>query len=147
MHRMRISLTLMERCCAAATGSTTTPFTSSAKEAAGFEISLTGVVLHGGTDTAILAEAFALAGIERETWEPKAEAILDTMRETVVGRRGEMQLWTMPAVEETLKHLAGRGALLELGYGQPGADWLDHAGGRGGAARAGFRFWRLQRPF
>src|ERR1700744_1709825 len=52
-------------------------FASSAKEAAGFEISLTGVVLHGGTDTAILAEAFALAGIERESWEPKAEAILD----------------------------------------------------------------------
>jgi phosphoglycolate phosphatase len=92
-------------------------FASSAKEAAGFEISLTGVVLHGGTDTAILAEAFALAGIERERWEPKAEAILDTMRETVVGRRGEMQLWTMPAVEETLKHLADRGALLGLATG------------------------------
>ena len=92
-------------------------FASSAKEAAGFEISLTGVVLHGGTDTAILAEAFALAGIEREAWEPKAEAILDAMRQTVVGRRGEMQLWTMPAVEETLKHLAGRGALLGLATG------------------------------
>jgi len=92
-------------------------FASSVKEAAGFEISLEGVVLHGGTDTAILAEALALAGIERADWEPKSEAILEAMRQTVVGRRGEMQVWTMPAVRETLAHLAARGALLGLATG------------------------------
>jgi phosphoglycolate phosphatase len=92
-------------------------FASSVREATGFEISLDGVVLHGGTDTAILAEAFALAGIERSAWEPHNDAVLDAMRRTIAERRGEMDLWTMPAVTETLKHLAGRDALLGIATG------------------------------
>lgn len=91
-------------------------FAESAREL-GFAISLDGVVLHGGTDTAILAEAFALAGIERERWEPHNAAILEAMRRTIAERRAEMQLWMMPAVEETLAHLAGRGALLGVATG------------------------------
>jgi phosphoglycolate phosphatase len=92
-------------------------FASSIKKVTGFEVSLTGVVLHGGTDTAILREAFALAGIPPEAWEPQTEAILEAMRQTIATRRGEMDLWTMPGVEETLKHLAMRGALLGLATG------------------------------
>ena len=92
-------------------------FASSVQRVTGFEISLAGVVLHGGTDTAILREAFALAGIPPEAWEPQLEAILEAMRQTIAARRGEMDLWTMPGVEETLAHLAGRGALLGLATG------------------------------
>lgn len=92
-------------------------FASSVREATGFEISLTGVVLHGGTDTAILREAFALAGIPAEDWEPQTEAILEAMRRTIAERRGEMELWTMPGIEKTLEHLAKRGALLGLATG------------------------------
>ncbi len=92
-------------------------FASSIREVTGFEVSLTGVVLHGGTDTAILCEAFALAGVPRQAWEPQLEAILEAMRQTIASRRGELDLWTMPAVEETLTHLAGRGALLGLATG------------------------------
>jgi phosphoglycolate phosphatase len=92
-------------------------FAASALQVAGLEISLQGVVLHGGTDTAILREAFTLSGIPASTWEPQLEAILDDMRQTVVARRGEMDLWTMPAVAETLTHLAKRGALLGLATG------------------------------
>jgi phosphoglycolate phosphatase len=92
-------------------------FASSIREVTGFEVSLSGVVLHGGTDTAILREAFELAGVPAEAWEPQVEAILDAMRETVVSRRGEMDLWTMPGVSETLAHLARRGALLGLATG------------------------------
>jgi phosphoglycolate phosphatase-like HAD superfamily hydrolase len=91
-------------------------FAESAREA-GFEITLDGVVLHGGTDTAILAEAFALAGIERAAWEPHNSTILDAMRRTIAARRGEMRPWTMPAVREILAHLAGRGALLGIATG------------------------------
>src|SRR5271154_5930211 len=80
-------------------------FVSSIKQVTGFEVSLTGVVLHGGTDTAILREAFALAGIPQDAWEPQIEAILEAMRQTIATRREEMDLWTMPGVEETLKHL------------------------------------------
>ena len=92
-------------------------FASSVREVTGIEISLSGVVLHGGTDTAILREAFELAGVPAETWEHQVEAILDAMRQTVHARRGEMDLWTMPGVAETLAHLAGRGALLGLATG------------------------------
>jgi phosphoglycolate phosphatase len=92
-------------------------FAASVKQVTGFEVSLTGVVLHGGTDTAILREAFALAGVPAEAWEPQTEAILEAMRQTIATRRGEMDLWTMPGVEETLKHLAMRGSLLGLATG------------------------------
>lgn len=92
-------------------------FAQSIHQVTGFEVSLTGVVLHGGTDTAILHEAFALAGIPREAWEPQVEPILEAMRRTVAARRGEMDLRVMPAVEETLTHLASRGALLGLATG------------------------------
>ena len=92
-------------------------FASSVQRVTGFEISLAGVVLHGGTDTAILHEAFALAGIPPAAWEPQLQAILEAMRQTIAARRGEMDLWTMPGVEEILAHLAGRGALLGLATG------------------------------
>ena len=92
-------------------------FASSVRDVTGIEISLNGVVLHGGTDTAILREAFELAGVPAETWEHQVEAILEAMRQTVSARRGEMDLWTMPGVAETLAHLAGRGALLGLATG------------------------------
>jgi phosphoglycolate phosphatase-like HAD superfamily hydrolase len=92
-------------------------FAESVHQVTGFEVSLTGVVLHGGTDTAILREAFQLAGIPDEAWEPQTGAILDAMRQTIAERRGEMQLWKMPGVDETLAHLAKRGALLGLATG------------------------------
>jgi phosphoglycolate phosphatase len=92
-------------------------FASSVHQVTGFEISLTGVVLHGGTDTAILREAFALAGIPDEAWEPQTGAILEAMRQTIAERRGDMDLWKMPGVDETLAHLAKRGALLGLATG------------------------------
>jgi len=92
-------------------------FAESVRRVTGFEISLTGVVLHGGTDTAILREAFVLAGVPSEAWEPQTGAILDAMRKTIAERRGEMDLWKMPGVDETLAHLAKRGALLGLATG------------------------------
>src|SRR5271168_3631731 len=58
-------------------------FASSVKKVTGFEVSLDGVVLHGGTDTAILREAFELAAIPAKDWEPQYEAILEAMRQTI----------------------------------------------------------------
>ena len=110
-------------------------FQESVLQVTGLEVSLAGVVLHGGTDTAILAEAFALAGIAAEDWEPQEQAILEAMREIVAARRGEMDLWTMPAVEETLKYLAGRGALLGVATGNlESIGWLK-------IERVGLREW------
>ncbi len=92
-------------------------FASSIREVTGFEVSLTGVVLHGGTDTAILREAFARADVPQEAWESQVEAVLDVMRKTVSERRTEMDLWVMPGVEEVLAYLAQRQALLGLATG------------------------------
>jgi len=92
-------------------------FASSVHEVTGHTISLEGVTLHGGTDPAILAEAFELSGVPANEWEPHNEAILEAMCRIVIGQRDVMDMWTMPAVAETLAHLAQRGALLGLATG------------------------------
>ena len=83
----------------------------------GFEITLAGILLHGSTDTAILREACHQAGVPAELLEYRIEAILEAMRNVVSERRHELDLIRMPGVEETLSHLAKRGALLGLATG------------------------------
>jgi phosphoglycolate phosphatase-like HAD superfamily hydrolase len=92
-------------------------FAQSVKRVTGFEISFSGQVLHGSTDTAILAEAFRLAGIPEEVLETQLKAVLASMCQTVAKRREEMDLLVMPGVEATLSHLAQQGALLGVATG------------------------------
>ncbi len=92
-------------------------FAASVQRVTGFEITLAGVQLPGNTDTAILREACRQAGIPLREWEARTEAILEAMRATVAERRHEMDLVRMPGVEETLRHLARKGALLGLATG------------------------------
>ncbi len=89
----------------------------SVQRVTGFEITLAGVQLAGSTDTAILREACKQAGIPAEIMEAQTEAILEAMRTTVAERRHEMDLVRMPGVEEVLRHLARRGALLGVATG------------------------------
>jgi phosphoglycolate phosphatase-like HAD superfamily hydrolase len=90
---------------------------SSVRRVTGFELSLAGVVIHGSTDTAILAEAFRQAGIPDQVFESQVQAILDAMCENVAQRRHEIKPLRMPGIEETLRHLAQRGALLGVATG------------------------------
>lgn len=83
----------------------------------GFEVTLAGVMVHGSTDTAILREACHQAGIPPEIMEQHTEAILEAMRNTVAERRHELDLVRMPGVEEVLRHLARKGALLGVATG------------------------------
>lgn len=92
-------------------------FASSVQRVTGFEITLAGVVLHGHTDTGILREACQQAGIAPEVLEEHTEAILAAMGRAVEERRGSIDLVRMPGVEATLRHLAGRGALLGVATG------------------------------
>jgi phosphoglycolate phosphatase-like HAD superfamily hydrolase len=92
-------------------------FASSVRRVTGFEVNLTGIVLHGSTDTAILREACRHAGIPAEVLEPQIEGILHAMCQTVAERRQEMNLVRMPGIEEALAHLARRGALLGVATG------------------------------
>jgi phosphoglycolate phosphatase-like HAD superfamily hydrolase len=90
---------------------------SSVQRVTGFEVTLAGIALHGSTDTAILAEACRQAGIPADVMEDKIGAILDAMCETVTRRRSEIHPVRMPGIEDALRHLAARGALLGVATG------------------------------
>jgi phosphoglycolate phosphatase-like HAD superfamily hydrolase len=92
-------------------------FASSVHRVTGFEVTLAGILLHGSTDTAILREACRQAGVPSEILEARIESILEAMRNTVAEHRHEMDLVRMPGVEQTLAHLARRGALLGVATG------------------------------
>lgn len=92
-------------------------FVSSVHRVTGFEVTLAGILLHGSTDTAILREACKQAGVPAEVLESRTEAILEAMRNSVAERRHELDLVRMPGVEQTLDHLARRGALLGVATG------------------------------
>jgi phosphoglycolate phosphatase-like HAD superfamily hydrolase len=90
---------------------------SSVRRVTGFEVTLAGIVLHGSTDTAILREACRQAGIPDPVFEANVQAILEAMCQTVAQRRDEIHPIRMPGIEETLRHLAQRGALLGVATG------------------------------
>jgi phosphoglycolate phosphatase-like HAD superfamily hydrolase len=92
-------------------------FATSVERVTGFEVTLAGVLLHGSTDTAILREACRQAGVPPDVLEARSEAILEAMRMTVAERRHELDLIRMPGVEEALKHLARKGAVLGVASG------------------------------
>jgi phosphoglycolate phosphatase-like HAD superfamily hydrolase len=92
-------------------------FASSVQRVTGFEVTLAGIVLQGSTDTGILREACNQAGIPPEVLEAHIEAILAAMGKTVAEQRHAMDLVLMPGVEDALRHLARRGALLGVATG------------------------------
>jgi phosphoglycolate phosphatase-like HAD superfamily hydrolase len=95
----------------------TKTFTASIQQVTGFEVSLEGVPIHGSTDTAILRDSCRLAGIPAEVLKPQVKAILEAMRQQFAEQRHELKTKLMPGVEETLRHLARKGALLGVATG------------------------------
>jgi phosphoglycolate phosphatase len=90
---------------------------SAVRRVTGFDISLEGVTIHGSTDTAILREACARAGIADDILEPQIAAIREAMCHHVAERRNLLDLYLMPGVTDILSHLANRGALLGVATG------------------------------
>ncbi len=110
-------------------------FASSVQRVTGFEITLSGILLHGNTDTAILREACRQAEIPAELLEERVDAILEAMRNSVAERRHELDLALMPGVEDVLRHLAQKGALLGVATGNLEAiGWIK-------IEKAGLREW------
>jgi len=104
---------------------------TSVRRVTGFEITLAGIALQGNTDTGILREACARAGVPADFLEPQISAILDAMCRNVADRRGELKLELMPGIEQTLSHLADRGAILGVATGNlEMIGWIkiEHAG-------------------
>jgi phosphoglycolate phosphatase len=92
-------------------------FVQSVRRITGFEVTLAGIPLHGSTDTFILREACRQAGIPEDVLEGQAGAILEAMCASVTEQRHQMDLVRMPGVEDALRHLAGKGALLGVATG------------------------------
>jgi len=110
-------------------------FTSTLQSLMGPHVTLEGVALAGNTDTSILREACAQAGISPEVLEPQMAAITEAICHNVAGRKHEMHPMLMPGVEDILQHLADRGAVLGLATGNLEIiGWIK-------VERAGLREW------
>ena len=110
-------------------------FTATLQKMMGPGVTLEGVALAGNTDTSILREACAKAGIAPEVLEPQLAAIAEAICHNVEGRKHEMNPMLMPGVEDTLQHLADRGAILGLATGNlEMIGWIK-------MERAGLREW------
>jgi phosphoglycolate phosphatase len=110
-------------------------FTTTLQKLMGPQVTLEGVALAGNTDTSILREACAQAGIPPEVLEPQLAAITEAICHNVAGRKHEMYPMLMPGVEDTLQYLADRGAILGLATGNlEMIGWIK-------MERAGLREW------
>jgi phosphoglycolate phosphatase-like HAD superfamily hydrolase len=83
----------------------------------GFDIQPVLLLTPGGTDPAILREAFEKAGIPREVIEPQWDAIVEAIHRACEEQRHEMDIRIMPGVKEVLAHLSESGALLGVATG------------------------------
>ena len=92
-------------------------FPESVRQVMGREISLDRVLLHGNTDSRILAQAFEHAGVNRNSWEPYRQAIHDRMWTLVDQRRDQIQIVMMPGIRESLDHLQKLGRVLGTATG------------------------------
>ncbi|HTV15937.1 MAG TPA: HAD family hydrolase [Acidobacteriaceae bacterium] len=92
-------------------------FYASVRSVLGCELALDGVRLSGNTDPGILRDAFQLANVEDSGWRHRREDVLKAMCDHVEAHRGELLPIVMPGVEDVLRHLERRGALLGLGTG------------------------------
>jgi phosphoglycolate phosphatase-like HAD superfamily hydrolase len=92
-------------------------FAASVRRVTGFEVTLAGIPMQGNTDTAILVEACRQAGIPAEVLREQTSAILEAMCRNVAERRQEFDLRVMPGVQDFLRHLADKGALLGVATG------------------------------
>jgi phosphoglycolate phosphatase len=95
----------------------TDAFSWSVEAVMGHPLSMDGVAVHGSTDTAILRDAFRLAAIGDEVWQPRLEEILDRMRARVLEQRESMSVTVMPGVLSMLAYLKSRGKLLGVATG------------------------------
>jgi phosphoglycolate phosphatase len=92
-------------------------FAASVQRVTGFEITLGGILLHGKHRYRDSARGLPAGGIPAQVLEERVDAILEAMRNSVAERRHELDLELMPGVEDVLRHLAQKGALLGVATG------------------------------
>ncbi len=84
---------------------------------AGCPVNLDGVTAHGNTDTGILRDAFAIAGVPESSWRPRILEIYEAMSTQVERNRRQICASALPGVKDVLKHLRSRGARLGVATG------------------------------
>lgn len=84
---------------------------------AGRPVNLDGVTAHGNTDTGILRDAFALAGVPESDWRPSMPEICQRMTSFVDAHKNEFRIRTLPLIRETLMRLRSAGKLLGAATG------------------------------
>jgi phosphoglycolate phosphatase-like HAD superfamily hydrolase len=92
-------------------------FAAGVQRVTGFDIQPFLLLTPGGTDPAILGEACEQAGIPREVFERQQDAVFEAIRQACEARRREMDIRIMPGVEDALRHLKRKGALLGVATG------------------------------
>ena len=92
-------------------------FSSSVQAVLGHPLPIDSVPVHGSTDTGILRDAFRLAAIPDEVWQPRLEEILEIMRQSVLEQRNRMSVTVMPGVLSMLAYLKSRGKRLGVATG------------------------------
>ena len=95
----------------------TDAFSWSVEAVLGHPLSMDGVAVHGSTDTAILRDAFRLAAIDDDVWQPRLEEILERLRSRVHEKQHDMSVTVMPGVLSMLAYLKSRGKLLGVATG------------------------------
>lgn len=92
-------------------------FLEALKLLAGKPLTLDGVLAHGNTDTGILRDALALAGIPESSWRPKLKESTAAMCAYVKKLRKELSIEVLPAVPPLLERLHARGVVLGVATG------------------------------
>jgi phosphoglycolate phosphatase-like HAD superfamily hydrolase len=92
-------------------------FVIGVQQVTGFDIQPVLLLTPGGTDPAILREAFEKAGIPLDVIDSQWDAIAEAIHRACEERRHEMDIRIMPGVKDALAHLARKGALLGVATG------------------------------
>ncbi len=84
---------------------------------AGRPLNLDGVSTHGSVDVAILADAFAVGGVQEDCWRPRLAEIRQSMCARVKQNESDLRIEVLPSAEEILRHLDEGGAILGTATG------------------------------
>jgi phosphoglycolate phosphatase-like HAD superfamily hydrolase len=92
-------------------------FVIGVRQVTGFDIEQALFLTPGGTDPAILRDAFEKMEIPKAVIEAQWEAMVEAIHRACEERRQEMDIRLMPGVQDVLAHLARKGAQLGLATG------------------------------
>jgi len=84
---------------------------------AGRPVNLDGVTAHGNTDTGILRDAFALAGVAEAEWRPRLGEICARMCGFVEAHRNELRVRALPMAREVVTALRSGGRVVGVATG------------------------------